>query len=71
MLSGRFAHLHFFASNAMHSGVNEGFDSVQRIFNAMLGDIAEEDKCGPRVDGYQICILVEYYGYIEYYKYVR
>ncbi len=40
----RFAHLHFFASNAMHSGGAEGMDSIQRIFNAMLGDIAEEDK---------------------------
>ena len=41
----RFSHLHFFASNAPHSGMGEGMDSIARIFNAILGDIADEDKC--------------------------
>ena len=39
-----FSHLHFFASNKLHSGVTEGVDSIIRIFNAMLSDIAAEDK---------------------------
>ena len=42
-LRRRFSHLHFFASNVPHSGISEGMDSISRIFNAILGDIAEED----------------------------
>ena len=41
----RFAHIHFLTSNGLHAGTDEGYDSVVRIFNAILGDIASEDAC--------------------------
>ena len=38
-----FAHLHFFASNRLHAGLEHGADSLWRVFTAVLGDIKDEE----------------------------
>ena len=37
-----FAHAHFLASNQLHAGIDEGMDSMWRIFSAMLGSFPED-----------------------------
>ena len=41
-----FSHLHFFASNAVHTGLHEGLESLALIFAAILGDMPH-DRRGP------------------------
>jgi hypothetical protein len=39
-----FAHSHFLASNQLHAGLEEGMDSMWRIFSAMLGNFPDDKE---------------------------